>query len=498
MRRIVLCSVLAACLASAPAFSQGVAINSSAAPADTSALLDLSSTIKGFLPPRMTALQRATIPLPALGLVVYQTDGSQGLWINAGTPGAPNWKLLLDNTSVPGNPWLASGSDLYYTNGRVGVGTSSPSYRLTVEDALNGLRVQTDNAGGQVASFAGAGTFFVDAPFIPGGRLAILENGNVGLGVTSPATRLDVAGGSYDVTNTEGDFRLGSATYRLKMGVAVSGGGAGDTRIMQQGVPGGFNVLTLGAQGTGILMLNGNTARVGIGTNSPTAALGFPATLGKKITLYPGATGDAGFGMAGNRLQIFADNPNADVAMGYDAAGTFNERFAVKPTGALAVNGNTGTAGQVLSSNGSSSAATWVSPTNSQYNNITIITTSNSVLIADHTSASLPDLTKTLTLSGPAKVIVSVSVRISDPGCVACGASSNSVYLDLDNVDMRVYTRDLANGATDEMTFTDGISVSAGTHTIKILGFTISGSKTIKFGEYGVDGNSMTLQVIPQ
>jgi hypothetical protein len=102
------------------------------------------------------------------------------------------------------------------------------------------------------------------------------------------------------------------------------------------------------------------TSRVGIGNNSPNAPLAFGATLGKKITLFPGAQGDAGFGISANRLQIYADNSNADVAIGYDAAGVFNERFAVKPTGALAVNGNTGTAGQMLVSNGGGAPAAWV------------------------------------------------------------------------------------------------------------------------------------------
>ena len=113
-----------------------------------------------------------------------------------------------------------------------------------------------------------------------------------------------------------------------------------------------------GPQGWGFTY-NALTSQVGIGNNNPNAPLSFGATLGKKITLYPGTLGDAGFGMAGNRLQIFADNLNADVAIGYDVAGTFNERFAFKPNGALAVNGNLGTAGSVLSSNGAN-AATWV------------------------------------------------------------------------------------------------------------------------------------------
>ena len=98
-----------------------------------------------------------------------------------------------------------------------------------------------------------------------------------------------------------------------------------------------------------------NNGNVGIGIATPNAPLGFPPSLGKKITLYPGITGDVGFGMAGNRLQIYADNPAADVAIGFDAAGTFNERFAVKPSGAIAVNGNTGALNNVLTSGGGGS-----------------------------------------------------------------------------------------------------------------------------------------------
>jgi hypothetical protein len=46
----------------------------------TSAALDIESTTKGLLTPRMTAAQRAAIGTPANGLVVYQTDGTQGLY----------------------------------------------------------------------------------------------------------------------------------------------------------------------------------------------------------------------------------------------------------------------------------------------------------------------------------------------------------------------------------------------------------------------------------
>lgn len=47
-----------------------------------SALVELSSTTQGFLPPRMTAAQRTAISSPAIGLMVYQTDATEGLYIN--------------------------------------------------------------------------------------------------------------------------------------------------------------------------------------------------------------------------------------------------------------------------------------------------------------------------------------------------------------------------------------------------------------------------------
>lgn len=49
------------------------------------AKLDVVSTTSGFLPPRMTQAQREAISLPATGLMVYQTDGTEGLYIKKST-----------------------------------------------------------------------------------------------------------------------------------------------------------------------------------------------------------------------------------------------------------------------------------------------------------------------------------------------------------------------------------------------------------------------------
>jgi hypothetical protein len=55
-----------------------------------SALFQMDSTTKGFLPPRMTLAQRLAIVLPAEGLIVYQTNGVVGLYIYA----SGTWRTL--------------------------------------------------------------------------------------------------------------------------------------------------------------------------------------------------------------------------------------------------------------------------------------------------------------------------------------------------------------------------------------------------------------------
>ena len=67
------------------AFAQGVGINSDGSPADSSAMLDVKSTSKGLLMPRMTAGQRDSIASPATGLMVYQTDAPAGFYYYNGT-----------------------------------------------------------------------------------------------------------------------------------------------------------------------------------------------------------------------------------------------------------------------------------------------------------------------------------------------------------------------------------------------------------------------------
>ena len=54
-------------------FSQ-VGINSDGSSPNNSAMLDVKSSNKGFLPPRMTQAEMKAIPSPADGLIIYCTD----------------------------------------------------------------------------------------------------------------------------------------------------------------------------------------------------------------------------------------------------------------------------------------------------------------------------------------------------------------------------------------------------------------------------------------
>ncbi len=71
------------------------------------------------------------------------------------------------------------------------------------------------------------------------------------------------------------------------------------------------------------VLRNGN---VGIGNLAPIRPLSFPAVLGEKILLYPGAGGEVGIGVYGNELRLHTDYAFAKISFGYqDNAGNFTQ-----------------------------------------------------------------------------------------------------------------------------------------------------------------------------
>jgi len=105
-------------------FSQNIAINSTGALPDTSAMLDVSSTIKGLLVPRVTTTQQNAIPLPAKGLIVYNTS-TNTVNVNVGSSASPSWSAVSFG-SGGSSGWSLSGNSSTGSSNYIGTSDGQP------------------------------------------------------------------------------------------------------------------------------------------------------------------------------------------------------------------------------------------------------------------------------------------------------------------------------------------------------------------------------------
>jgi hypothetical protein len=186
--------------------ANGVSINNTSAIANSSALLDMTSTNKGLLIPRMTTLQRNAIVTPAPGLMVYDTN-LLSFWFYNGT----SW------TNINGNgvsDWNVNGNDIFNNNsGNVGIGISTPAARLSVDSSImvdqansnqgfldrSSLYFGSDKKVGIVRSFLTGSSGRNGMGFFTNNtrRMTIDSTGQVGIGTINPLQTLHVSGGSY-------------------------------------------------------------------------------------------------------------------------------------------------------------------------------------------------------------------------------------------------------------------------------------------------------------
>lgn len=94
-----------------------------------SAILDVQSSSKGMLVPRLTASQRTTISNPATGLLVFDTDSVSFYFYNGSS-----WQNLSTPGATSNSIWTANSDKVFLNNqqAKVGIGTNNPVAKLTV------------------------------------------------------------------------------------------------------------------------------------------------------------------------------------------------------------------------------------------------------------------------------------------------------------------------------------------------------------------------------
>ncbi|MEY4745061.1 MAG: hypothetical protein RL272_1006, partial [Candidatus Parcubacteria bacterium] len=130
---------------------------------------------------------------------------------------------------------VSGGANAYsgvFMGGSVGIGDATPAALLTVG---NGDKFQVDSSGNLTTPSSVTWTLngAANALNFDANTLSIdALNNRVGIGTASPAAPLQVysSGGTWN-WDTNGDLKVGDATYGLSVGVATGGGGAGDVRV---------------------------------------------------------------------------------------------------------------------------------------------------------------------------------------------------------------------------------------------------------------------------
>jgi hypothetical protein len=175
------------------------------------------------------------------GLVGGPITTSGTLGVNFGGNGTAAMAARADHTHAGTDPWMASGSNIYYMAGNVGIGTPTPSTTLDV--VSNGTTMVKSESTGASADFrlvtsgTGGRTWILQTGNMAGGlngrlriydltagaeRVSIDASGHVGLGVVLPGHLLEL--GMDDAVKPNGGSWTAPSDFRLKKNVQPLGG----------------------------------------------------------------------------------------------------------------------------------------------------------------------------------------------------------------------------------------------------------------------------------
>ncbi len=128
---------------------------------DPSAKLEVSGTSRGFLPPRLTTVERNLINNPASGLIVFNTTLGC-LQVNHGTPALPVWNCFSDpsiSSTSNGTAIIESASCSTATNGSPVEGKEVSGVSQTITFQVSKVGSYSFSAGKDGLNFTANGEF---------------------------------------------------------------------------------------------------------------------------------------------------------------------------------------------------------------------------------------------------------------------------------------------------------------------------------------------------
>ncbi len=187
------------------------------------------------------------------------TDAFDGTWANL-TGTAPNVSTFNNDAgylTTYTETWTESDSDIYFNDGNVGIGTTTPVSRLTVVGniSLQDGDLELNNGYGIFTS-GGLNALFYNNSFrvvYSGNPLLYVENdGNVGIGTTTPTDKFEVQGDLGSI-----GFPINGNNIRYKYN--------GVNYLQVDGASSQLNIRVNGSDRMSIK----NNGNVGIGISSP-------------------------------------------------------------------------------------------------------------------------------------------------------------------------------------------------------------------------------------
>lgn len=293
------------------AVSGSVAIGTSSA--NASALLTMSSTTQGFLPPSMTNAQRNAIAAPTAGLVIYSTTDSDlefyngAAWVGASISGVTSiagTSNQIAASAATGSVTLSLPNGLslgsYQAIAPPAGGMIMPgSFGVAVSSLSGGNLVEFGGAGPAVALLTSGGTG--NLRFASTGGFNYIQSGlEQSSNSAAPLIFTTIlVGAEWARFDSTGKFGLGTAAPQNKLdvsGAVAIGSYAGVNTAPSNGliVSGSVAVGTATAAASALLTMSSTTQGFlpPVMTNTQRNAIGSPAT---GLTIYSSTDNDIEF-----------------------------------------------------------------------------------------------------------------------------------------------------------------------------------------------------------